>query len=306
MDVPRFDKPIVLMLRIMHIYAMDIEVRLLRSFVAIYERGSLSRAADRLGCTQAAMSIRLKMLETQIGGLLFVRQHHRLEPTSKGSELYAKALSVLAAYDEMLSATRSETVRQKVRIGVPDDYALSICARVMTTMRDDIKDMEIELVCDLSANLVAALQRQDVDLALVTLASRPSSARISTEARLNWVYAPDLHIFDDQTVALAAYPEGCVFRRAMITALEGGRRQWRVAIQSQSHAGIVAAVNAGIAVTSMAEGTAPHGLIESGTTKHLPALEPVPIYLMSQGATATAAARRVEDKIISELEAIFI
>jgi DNA-binding transcriptional LysR family regulator len=249
------------------------------------------------------MSIRLKMLETQIGGLLFVRQHHRLEPTSKGSELYAKALSVLAAYDEMLSATRSETVRQKVRIGVPDDYALSICARVMTTMRDDIKDMEIELVCDLSANLVAALQRQDVDLALVTLASRPSSARISTEARLNWVYAPDLHI---QTVALAAYPEGCVFRRAMITALEGGRRQWRVAIQSQSHAGIVAAVNAGIAVTSMAEGTAPHGLIESGTTKHLPALEPVPIYLMSQGATATAAARRVEDKIISELEAIFL
>jgi hypothetical protein len=56
----------------------------------------------------------------------------------------------------------------------------------------------------------------------------------------------------------------------------------------------------------MAEGTAPHGLIESGTTKHLPALEPVPIYLMSQGATATAAARRVEDKIISELEAIFL
>lgn len=285
---------------------MDIEVRLLRSFVAIYERGSLSRAADRLGCTQAAMSMRLKMLETEIGGLLFMRQHHRLEPTSKGSELYAKALSVLAAYDEMLSATRSGTPRQKVRIGVPDDYALSIFVPVMATMRHDIKDMEIELVCDLSANLVAALQRQDVDLALVTLASRPSSARTSTEARLNWVSHPSFEIQDTETVALAAYPEGCVFRRAMIAALELKHRQWRVAVQSQSHAGIVAAVHAGLAVTSMAAGTAPHGLLERAHTETLPALEPVPIYLMGQGTKASSAARRIEDKIISELEAIFV
>jgi len=285
---------------------MDIEVRLLRSFVAIYERGSLSRAADRLGCTQAAMSMRLKMLETEIGGLLFIRQHHRLEPTSKGSELYAKALSVLAAYDEMLSATRSGTPRQKVRIGVPDDYALSIFVPVMATMRHDIKDMEIELVCDLSANLVAALQRQDVDLALVTLASRPSSARISTEARLNWVSHPSFEIQDNETVALAAYPEGCVFRRAMIATLEGAHRQWRVAVQSQSRAGIVAAVHAGLTVTSMAAGTAPHGLLERSHTEILPALEPVPIYLMSQGTTASSAARRIEDKIIGELEAIFV
>ena len=34
---------------------MDLELRLLRSFVAIYECGTLSRAAERLGCTQAAM-----------------------------------------------------------------------------------------------------------------------------------------------------------------------------------------------------------------------------------------------------------
>jgi DNA-binding transcriptional LysR family regulator len=92
----------------------------------------------------------------------------------------------------------------------------------------------------------------------------------------------------------------------MIAALEARHRQWRVAIQSQSHAGIVAAVNAGLAVTSMAAGTAPHGLLESVQTKQLPALEPVPIYLMSQGTTATPAARRIEDKIISELETIFV
>lgn len=284
---------------------MDIEVRLLRSFVAIYERGSISRAADKLGCTQAAMSMRLKMLETEIGSPLFVRQHQRLEPTSKGSELYAKSLSVLAAYDEMLSATRSSHPLQKVRIGVPDDYALSILSRVMAAMRDNFHDTEIELVCDLSANLVASLQRQDVDLVLVTLASRPSSARIGTEVRLNWVFNSNFDIQNNQTVALAAYPEGCVFRRAMISSLESARRNWRVAIQSQSHAGIMSAVHAGIAVTSIAAGTAPHGLLEREQTETLPLLETVPIYLMSQGGNATPAARRIEDRIVDDLEAIF-
>ena len=77
---------------------MELELRLLRSFAAIYEEGTLSRAADRLHCTQAAMSMRLKLIETEIGETLFLRRHHRLEPTSKAAELYARAVGVLAAH----------------------------------------------------------------------------------------------------------------------------------------------------------------------------------------------------------------
>jgi hypothetical protein len=79
-----------------------------------------------------------------------------------------------------------------------------------------------------------------------------------------------------------------------------------VAVQSQSHAGIMAAVHAGLAVTSMAAGTAPHGLVEHTQTDYLPALEPVPIYLMSQDANANSATRLIEKKIICELEAGFV
>ena len=75
---------------------MELDLRLLRSFVAIYECGTLSRAAEKLACTQAAMSMRLKMLETEIGELLFRRLHHRLEPTPAGADLYGRALNVLS------------------------------------------------------------------------------------------------------------------------------------------------------------------------------------------------------------------
>jgi len=283
---------------------MDIEVRLLRSFVAIYERGSLSRAAERLACTQAAMSMRLKMLETEIGAPLFIRHHHRIEPTSKGSELYAKALSVLAAYDEMLSSTRSQRPRTRIRVGMPDDYALAFLPRLIATMRARMAETEIEIVCDLSARLAAASQRQEVDVALVTLAAGPPSARHRLETRLNWVLGADFQAEPGGTIPLAAYPEGCVFRRTMISALEAAQRNWRVAVQSSSHPGILAAVRAGVAVTSMAAGTAPHGLVEVTGNDRLPELEPVPLYLLTQGENAGAAVREFEDLILAELQTV--
>jgi DNA-binding transcriptional LysR family regulator len=228
---------------------MDIEVRLLRSFVATYELGSLSRAAEKLACTQAAMSMRLKMLEGEVGGELFLRRHHGLEPTSRGSELYAKALTVLAAYDELLSTSRSRAPLYRIRIGVPDDYALGLLSAVLRDFKRELADVELEIVCDLSANLYAALHRQDLDIALATLAARPPSTRLAIEARLNWIHRADFRRPDSGGVALAAYPEGCVFRRAMIGALEKARQPWRVAVQSRSQAGIVPAVRAGVAIT---------------------------------------------------------
>lgn len=270
---------------------MDIELRLLRSFVTMHEAGSISRAADRMACTQAAMSMRLKMLETEIGAPLFLRQPQGLEPTPRGAELYAKALGVLAAYDEMLSATRSRPAAERIRLGVPDDYALGWLGGVLAAINLD--RAEVEITCDLSAHLMAGVQRQDLDLALVTLESRPAQARAVAEVALQWVGIPP-----DGVVRLAAYPEGCVFRRAMIGALEAAGRPWRVAVQSRSHAGIFAAVRAGVAVTSAAIGTAPPDLAAGATG--LPALPRVPVYLVSV-ATLRPAARRLETALASRM-----
>lgn len=278
---------------------MDIELRLLRSFVAIYERGSLSRAADKLACTQAAMSMRLKILETEIGGPLFIRHHHRIEPTSRGSELYARALGVLAAYDEMISTTRSQQPRGKVRIGMPDDYALGFLPHVIAGLR--LANVELEIVCDLSARLVAALQRREIDIALVTVAADPASARRRLTTQLNWVQHADFTA--DGAIPLAAYPEGCVFRRSMIAALEASGSAWRVAVQSSSHAGILAAVQAGAAVTAMAAGTTPAGLVEVANNDRLPPLEPAPLYLLGQDEQGSAA-REVEKLILAATEEI--
>lgn len=273
---------------------MDIDLRLLRSFVQMHEAGSLTRAADRLAVTPAALSMRLKLLETELGAPLFVRHSGGLEPTARGAELYARALGVLSAYDEMMSATRSRPNRDRVRIGMPDDYAMGWLAPVLAALGPALDRVELDVTCDLSANLMAAVQRQELDLALVTLAARPAQARAGARLPLVWVgqSRPD--------VALAAYPEGCVFRRAMIAALEQAARPWRVAVQSRSHAGIFAAVRAGIAVTSVAQGTAPLDLASFAQSDDLPPLGDVAIYLVGS-ATPRRAVAETESALLAAL-----
>jgi DNA-binding transcriptional LysR family regulator len=280
---------------------MHIELRLLRSFVAIYECGSMSRAAPRVYCTQAAMSMRLKMLEDEIGYRLFVRHHHGLEPTTLGSELYAKALAVLASYDELVSTTRNRDDVQKVRIGAPDDYALSFISRVLRDRSLEIDGLEIEIICDLSPNLVAAVQRQDIDLALATVVSPPPDAVLVCEAKLLWIHHPNRRSEKVGTIPLAVYHEGCVFRRAMIAALEAADQGWRIVAQSRSHAGVLAAVRGGVAVTAMADGTVPADLATINDSDILPDLHRVPIYLLKRPGGSGKAITSLEQKIIGQL-----
>lgn len=266
---------------------MDIELRLLRSFVQIYESGSLSRAAERMSCTQAAMSMRLKMLETELGAALFARLHHRLEPTARGAELYAKALGVLAAYDEMMSVTRARPKRERVRIGLPDDYAMAFLGPVLTALGKGLARLELSVECDLSANLMASVQRHDLDLALVTVAARPARAVDEWRIPLRWLVRPGAA----PGAVLAAYPEGCVFRKGMIETLERAERPWQIAVQSRSHAAIMAAVRAGVAVTSVALGTGPDGLQEIEMSDLLPPLPEVPLFLVTCDPVSPGAKR---------------
>jgi DNA-binding transcriptional LysR family regulator len=276
---------------------MEIDLRLLRSFVALHELGSVSRAAERLCCTQQAMSMRLKMLETEIGAPLFLRRPGGLEPTAGGASLYARALTVLSAYDEMMSATRARARTERLRLGLPDDYAAGWLDGLIAGLGADFARTELEVRCDLSARLMAAVQAGDLDLALVTLEARPARALVSVELPLLWLGAPGAAAAE---VALAAYPEGCVFRRAMTRALDAAGRPWRVALQSQSRAGIMAAVRSGRAVTAVAAGTAPAGMTPRAALADLPVLPPVTLHLVTAEG-ARPAARRVAGALAQAL-----
>ncbi|HEY6745432.1 MAG TPA: LysR family transcriptional regulator [Mycobacteriales bacterium] len=77
----------------------ELDLRLLRSFVAVAEELHFTRAANRLYVAQQALSRDIRRLESQLGTPLFVRSTRRVTLTAEGERLLAHARSLLALND---------------------------------------------------------------------------------------------------------------------------------------------------------------------------------------------------------------
>jgi epsilon-lactone hydrolase len=84
-----------------------IELRHLRSFVAVAEELNFGRAAEQLYLSQPALSRQIRALEQLVGCRLFRRSTHRVELTLAGESLLDRARKVLADVDEAVSITQS-------------------------------------------------------------------------------------------------------------------------------------------------------------------------------------------------------
>ena len=103
---------------------MDVELRHLRSFVAVARRRSFSRAAEDVLITQSALSRTVAQLERMLSVRLLDRSSRHVELTDAGAEFLPHAERVLATLDQALTAVRH---RVTLRLGfswlLPDPWA---------------------------------------------------------------------------------------------------------------------------------------------------------------------------------------
>lgn len=81
-------------------------LRRLQAFRAVFEAGSVTRAADRLHTTQPAISRLINDLEVELGLALFIRRKQRLLPTEEGRTFYREAEKALTAIDQIVDIAR--------------------------------------------------------------------------------------------------------------------------------------------------------------------------------------------------------
>lgn len=138
---------------------------LLRSFIAIYEAGTLTGAAERLATTQPSMGRHLRELEAGLGETLFVRLPGRLVPNARADALYAATTSMHQAVREAerLFGDSAEQVSGVVRVAVGEAYGYHVVPRVLAPLLHAHPELEIELsVSNQSDNLL----RRDADIAV--------------------------------------------------------------------------------------------------------------------------------------------
>ena len=95
----------------------------LRSFLAIVNSGSFTKAAERVHKTQSAVSMHIRRLEEQLGCALFVKHGRGARLTDEGERLIEFARRIVQVEAGALAALSRKGLRGAARLGIPDDYA---------------------------------------------------------------------------------------------------------------------------------------------------------------------------------------
>ena len=140
----------------------------LRSFLAIVDSGSFTKAAERVHKTQSAVSMHIRRLEEQLGCALFVKQGRGAKLTAEGESLIDYARRIIQVEAGAVAALSRKGLRGSVRLGIPDDYAESFLAEVLGRFNRRHPLVEVSATCESSTELAAQISAGALELALVT------------------------------------------------------------------------------------------------------------------------------------------
>jgi DNA-binding transcriptional LysR family regulator len=261
---------------------------LLRAFVLIAEERSFTRAAQLVGRTQSAVSMQVQRLEGVLGQQLFHRgRGGQVELTRHGLFLLERAREMLALNDDIWRTFHQPSVSGAVCLGVPDDYALRFLPRVLMRFAEVHPDVEVEVVCAPSKELIPKLRLGELDLALVSQGD--SAAGMDGEplwsGPLVWIGSERHAAHRLDPLPLALSDPSCCWRRSAVDALETAGRRFRVAYTSSAQIGTLAPVMAGLAITMSPATALPEGVRVLGREDGLPPLPDFQV-LMIKGREA--------------------
>ena len=279
------------------------QMDLLRTFATVADLGSFTKAGDALGRTQPAISLQIKRLEELIQAPLLDRDSRHLQLTAAGETLAGYARQILLLHDEALAHLGARTVTGAVRVGIPNDFAVSFLPRVLSDFMVLEPGVTLDVRCEISVNLLRDLREGQLDLAVAMSAepaAGPTAAHVWAE-RLAWVAGHDA-VSAGLTLPLLAYPEGCTYRTRMTEALSRAGLAWRIAFTSPSLVALQAAACAGIGVTVLSLHTIPPGLVVLGSEAGLPGLADIHVGVYYDREHRSEASMRLVNFVVARLD----
>ena len=230
-----------------------LDVDQLKTFLAIADTGSFTRAADEVNKTQSAVSMQMKRLEDQVSRPLFSKDGRGTKFTRDGEKLIDYARRIVALSDEAMSAFTKPDITGTVRFGTPDDYAEFFLPVILARFARTHPHVTVDVECVPSAQLMEQTTRGEIDIAVVTFGCRAEPADMIRQEELVWTTSARHAIHESPVLPIAVAPGGCSWRQIMTDALDAKGRKYRVAYSSPNASTINAAVQQGLAVAVMPE-----------------------------------------------------
>jgi DNA-binding transcriptional LysR family regulator len=256
---------------------LHIPIEIIRTVVAISETGSLSKAGERLGLSQPAISSQVKRLQSMIGGSLFLKTANGTTTTELGKLALHHARRILEANDQMMRLGGNIVGPQPLRLGLS---TLFVPEFVKHQTRESLADVFIHT--DHSTAIGKGLIDGYIDMACIyeneAIKAEVEELVINEfEEPLVWVRSNDFVLSPGAPIPLLTWPGD---DRMIRTMMKQGL-PYRIVFNSPDFHAKLAALRAGIGITAIPQRMVPPDLV-CAREYYLPQLPPIKALLCAR------------------------
>ncbi len=278
----------------------NIDIDLLRAFVAVVDQDGFIKASQALGRSQSAVSMQMRRLEDAVDMPLFKRAGRKMHLTPAGETLLGYARRMIALHDQTLDVLHEGRVSGNVSLAVMGDYATNVLPNILARFIEQYPDIVVDVTTGFSYDLIHHLGER-FELVLSTQAKGSMKGEVLRSEPTRWAFSARHELPRGDTLPLALLPSGNMFREWALQALDRAGIRWRVMFTSSSIATVEAAAEAGIALAVVKEGSARPGLRLIGADEGLPELPESEIVLHRAPGGLTRAGQLFADCLKAEL-----
>lgn len=264
---------------------MNLDLDLLRTFVAVADLNTFAAAAAAVCRTQSAVSQQMQRLEQLVGKELFARHGRNKLLTEHGIQLLGYARKILRFNDEACMSLMFSNLQGVLTLGASDESADTILPFLLNRISSVYPKLALDVSVKRNAFMVEMLKENEVDLVVTT--HRPGQYDCLTlrTSPTHWYCAAEYVLQKGEPIPLVLLDDPSPFRDMVLTALNEASIPWRLAYVASTLPAVRAAVKAGLGVTARPVEMMRPDLRVLGQSEGLPSL-PDTEYLLCHNAAS--------------------
>ncbi|AMN39617.1 LysR family transcriptional regulator [Rhodoplanes sp. Z2-YC6860] len=269
---------------------INIPTEVIRTLVVISETGSFTKAGEKLGLTQSAISAQVKRLQVLSGSALFEKIGGGHQLTARGKIILGHARKLLEANDQILAISGGAHDSQVIRLGISPLFI----DEFLSLWKPDPNGPHVSIQCDMPSDLAKTLLDGYLDVAL--LFNPPSEVGDllgAWQEEFVWVRSPEFVLSPGLPLPVISWP-GTQTDTPFINALEHAGIGYSVVFSSSDlHARLTAAAH-GLGLMALPQRKI-DGRLVVATEYYLPRIKPMQVGI--------AIRRGLEHKVVESIAA---
>lgn len=144
------------------------DLNLLKIFVSVAEKKSITKAAKKLNFAQSNVTSRIKQLEKELTCKLFFRVSSGVILTKEGERFYPHAKELIRKMEIAINEVKGDEINTHLRIGSSESNAVSKINSFLLKLHKDFPKMQIELITDTTKGILELLKEYKIDIAFIS------------------------------------------------------------------------------------------------------------------------------------------